>query len=151
MSYCRWSSMDFKCDLYCFEHVAGHYQTYVAGNKVVSPIFPDAPWKLLTKGGRIGMWLWGWWHRLHMFTVSHGIRRDITLPHAGASFEDETLEEFKGTLLMLRSTGYRFPDYVLQAVDEEIQDRDDNYDPTPYCSYHGSKKNCDCPPIAANE
>lgn len=119
MSYCRWSSMGFKCDLYCYEHVGGFWATHVAGNKIVSPIFPEAPWKLI-RGGYLGRLLFGWWHRLHMFTVSHGIRRDLTLPHAGASFQDSTLEEFKATLLMLRGLGYRFPDHVIERVDEEI-------------------------------
>lgn len=35
------------------------------------------------------------------------------------------------------------------CVEDEKSDPD--YDPTPYCSYHGSKKNCDCGPIAENE
>jgi hypothetical protein len=40
---------------------------------------------------------------------------------------------------------------IQKAIDEWIADANDNYDPTPYCSYHGSKKNCDCDPIADNE
>lgn len=123
MSYCRWSSMDFKCDLYCYEHVDGTWTTHVAGNKVVSPIFPDAPWALLTKGGRIGMFIWRHWHNLHMFTVRRGIRRDIGLKYDGETFKDDSPEAFKETLLMLRAEGYKFPDYVLEAVDEEIAGR----------------------------
>jgi len=30
MSYCRWSSDDFRCDLYCYADIGGGYTTYVA-------------------------------------------------------------------------------------------------------------------------
>lgn len=120
MSYCRWSSMDFKCDLYCYEHCGGFWATHVAGNRVVTPVIPDAPWSLLRKGGVIGRYVFMWWHWLHMFTVRIGIHRDIKLPHAGETFEDATLEEFKERLVWLRGLGYRFPDYVFQSVDDEI-------------------------------
>lgn len=125
MSYCRWSSMDFKCDLYCYEHVDGSWTTHVASNKVVTPIFPDAPWKLLSKGGAIGRHVFLWWHRLHMFTVSHGIRRDLGLKYDGETLKDDCLEDFKATLLMLRAEGYRFPSHVLGAIDDEIKERAD--------------------------
>jgi hypothetical protein len=44
----------------------------------------------------------------------------LGLPHDGESFNDETLEDFLARLLMLREAGYRFPDYVLERVREEI-------------------------------
>jgi hypothetical protein len=34
------------------------------------------------------------------------------------------LEEFWQQLLGLRATGYRFPDYVLEWIAEEIKERD---------------------------
>lgn len=119
MSYCRWSSMNFKCDLYCYEHCDGTWTTHIASNKVVTPIFPDAPWVLL-KGGLIGRYLFVWWHRLHMWTVGIGKRAAIGLKFDGETFKDDSLEGFRDTLLLLRREGYRFPDYVLEIVDEEI-------------------------------
>jgi hypothetical protein len=35
MSYCRWSSNDFQCDVYVYEDVAGGWTTHVACNRVV--------------------------------------------------------------------------------------------------------------------
>lgn len=122
MSYCRWSSMDFKCDLYCYEDVRGGWTTHVAGNKVVSPVISDAPIRLLLNGGWLGMRLYTWWHNLHMWTVGHGKRKPLGGPYAGASFNDSDLYAFKARLRMLRSAGYRFPDYVLQSVDDEIDE-----------------------------
>lgn len=55
-----------------------------------------------------------------MKAVSEAALTPITLPHAGESFNDPSLETFKERLLWLRSLGYRFPDYVLAMIDEEI-------------------------------
>lgn len=33
MSYCRWSSDNFECDLYCYSDVNGGYTTHVAGRR----------------------------------------------------------------------------------------------------------------------
>jgi len=52
------------------------------------------------------------------------VREDITLPHAGESFYLRTLEQFKDMLLTLRAIGYNFPDYVLRAIDIDIEERD---------------------------
>lgn len=120
MSYCRWSSMNFKCDLYCYEHVDGTWTTHVAGNKVVTPIIPGPPhraWVFKVPA------LWRLWSRLHHLSIDIGIRRDIGLKYDGETFKDESLEDFRLTLTMLRGEGYRFPDYVLEAVDEEIRER----------------------------
>ena len=35
MSYRRWSSDDFQCDVYVYESVAGGFVTHVAANRVV--------------------------------------------------------------------------------------------------------------------
>ena len=48
MSYCRWSSDNWKCDLYCYEDVSGGITTHVAGNRIVGDI-PEAPLSLLGK------------------------------------------------------------------------------------------------------
>jgi len=44
----------------------------------------------------------------------------IGLPFDGQTFNDPTLETFRERLILLRSVGYRFPDEVIEAVDEEI-------------------------------
>jgi len=33
MSYARWSSDDFKSDVYCYPHVDGHYQLEISNAK----------------------------------------------------------------------------------------------------------------------
>ena len=49
-------------------------------------------------------------------------RQSIDLPHAGATFTDQTLAEFRDRLITLRKLGYRFPDDVLAAVEAEARE-----------------------------
>lgn len=47
---------------------------------------------------------------------------EIGLPYDGETFNDPTLEIFRDRLLELRTIGYRFPDYVLTAIEEEMRE-----------------------------
>jgi len=120
MSYCRWSTDNFSCDLYCYEHVDGGYAIHIAGNRIVSKLPPDADWRLAETN-------WDEFCRqrdVWMEAMEVAEREDITLPYAGESFYPETLEQFRDKLINLRQIGYNFPDYVLRIVDEEISDRE---------------------------
>lgn len=120
MSYCRWSSDNWRCDLYCYEHVDGGWTTHVAARKRVGldalPNVPDV--------GTVDPQTWIAAYQAQMAALEKLEFADITLPHAGETFSDPTLEDFKARLLMLKELGYSFPDYVLEAVDGEIADRD---------------------------
>lgn len=115
MSYCRWSSDDFSCDLYCYEHVDGTWTTHVASTRYVGevptlPLFPqvaDASEWIAAKKAQTS-WL------------SKAETAPIGLPHDGETFKDPTLEAFLSRLLALRSVGYSFPDGVLYTVRQEI-------------------------------
>jgi hypothetical protein len=126
MSYCRWSSDDFACDLYCYEDVSGGWTTHVASNKPVGEIpkidhlfdelvalRDDAAIQEKAKEYAAASKARDAW-----FDTCE--RRPLGLPYDGQSFNDSTLEDFKARLIHLREVGYRFPDDVLTDVDEEI-------------------------------
>jgi hypothetical protein len=48
-------------------------------------------------------------------------RVPIGLRHDGKTFNSETLAELEELLLSLRAIGYRFPDYVLDTIREEMK------------------------------
>lgn len=119
MSYCRWSDLNFKCDLYCYAG-QGFYVTHVAGRKYVGDP-PELSFKLLMRG-----------YPEEFLEAFRRVRRwmetapmtDILLPHAGESFNDPTLGCFLLRLLWLKDFGYRFPDEVIDQVIEELNDGD---------------------------
>ena len=47
MSYCRFSSDDYQCDVYCYASVSGYYVTHVASNRPVldGTLPPAVPWE----------------------------------------------------------------------------------------------------------
>ena len=122
MSYCRHSSDDWACDLYCYEDVGGFWATHVASNRIVGDI-PKVNWDLLDKeddsdyGDR-----WYETYRTQMDYIKTAKREKIGLAHDGATFSDPTLKDFLNRLVMLREVGYNFPDSVLEWVREELKE-----------------------------
>jgi hypothetical protein len=114
MSYCRWSSDNWKCDLYCYQHFNGTWTTHVAKNKVIGVV----PEELDITSVSIEEWAKA--HRAAMHFLETAERRPIGLRYDGKTFHDPTLEEFRDRLLHLRAEGYHFPNYVLAGIDEEI-------------------------------
>lgn len=118
MSYCRWSTDNYHCDLYCYESSEG-YQTHVAGNRVRG-IIPDNGWEAFFHDKTIDAEECSRrTEEQHNFLMSC-VREQIPLPYAGESFLDNTLREFRARLVLLRHCGYNFPDGVLADVDAEI-------------------------------
>lgn len=126
MSYCRFSSDDFRCDLYIYESAGGGFVTHVAGSKArgyIPRLLPLPPHTWFA-GTRLQRWGWRLWsracmasHRLQMRYLDHAPRRSITLPHAGASFSDATGPACAVRVRGLVALGYRVPAGVVQALE----------------------------------
>lgn len=117
MSYCRFSSDNFRCDLYCYESCYGGWITHVAGNRIIGdlPSMPTSQ-EILDDPKRATLQL-----NAHLNAVRGATREPIGGPCDGETFNDPTLEDFLRRLVSLREMGYRFPDGVLEAVREEIE------------------------------
>lgn len=111
MSYCRWSSDDFGCDLYCYESGSG-YTTHVAASRVVGDV-PKVPDLSEPKAFVAAM-------RAQTDFMMLAARVPIGLACDGITFNDPDLASFRARIVSLREMGYRCPDYVLERIDEEI-------------------------------
>lgn len=117
MSYCRWSSNNFNCDIYAYESEFG-YQIHVADNRVVGEIPKlqhPTDWKDKTQRE-----LFAQSHRDQMAFLDKCERRKIGLPEDGKTFLFSSLENFRDKLSELRKMGYNFPDYVFEEIEAEI-------------------------------
>lgn len=123
MSYCRWSSDDFMCDLYCYEDVGGGWTTHVAGTRLSRRPLTPAPMGedglRLAREGRYDEW--ATMHRARSAEIETTPHEAIGLPFDGRTFNDATLEEFRERVVMLRDAGYSVPDYVVEEIDAEIK------------------------------
>lgn len=118
MSYCRWSSDNWKCDVYCYEDVSGGWTTHVAASKrkgVPEANFPEED----TEEGKAK---WAAEMKAKMDFLKDAPLIPIGLPHYGESFNDGSLEAFKARLTMLKGVGYNVPPYVFETIDDEIND-----------------------------
>ena len=117
MSYCRWSSDDFQCDVYTYESVSGGWYTHVAGMRYdfkeplpgsVDFSDPDAWFKRYQEVNAI---------------IDKSERVQIGLPHDGETFIDETPGDAAKRLLWLRGVGYTVPQYAIDELEREERER----------------------------
>ena len=146
MSYCRFSSDNWKSDVYVYD--AGYAKViHVAGRKrLIAPI-PELPasfgiklvrwsgakWNDKTRKlefdsrtkavvNQIGFWLIGKINWFNHFTLSLIPLVSLKLPHAGETFETITAWECIEKLEYLRELGYNVPQYALDDLLREYID-----------------------------
>lgn len=117
MSYCRFSTDDFQCDVYVYEASTGGYQVYVASNRtdLIEPLPPP-----ITLAGGVRLWL-------ERYAKVQDIRRrspsrPIGLSRDGESFNPQAPGETAELLRSLRDEGYRIPAEVIEALRAEAEE-----------------------------
>jgi len=119
MSYCRWSSDNWKCDVYCYEDVSGGWTTHVAAQKRVGEI-PRYSFAKDDSKEELDRFMRE--YKAHNEAVDKSTLEPIGLPYDGETFNDPTLEEFKERLIMLKKAGYNVPAWVFETIDEELSE-----------------------------
>lgn len=119
VSYCRWSSDNWRSDVYAYEDVSGGFTTHVACSRYESdtPI-PEMPaaWHKLPADEFMRI------YEAQSEWVSAANLVPIGLPFDGESFSDETIEELRDRLIWLRGLGYLVPSATLEMIDREISE-----------------------------
>jgi len=114
MSYCRFSSDDFSCDVYVYEGGSG-FVTHVAGNRVIGDI-PKVP-----QIGSCPNEEFMAAHRAQMAYLGTAEREDINLPHAGESMSHDTADDCADNLESLRAIGYNVPQSAIDRLREDAK------------------------------
>lgn len=120
MSYCRWSTNDFSCDLYVYASGDNEYTIHVAGNKPIGDI-PKITSDYMNAGGpgdTVRCEEWRSQHQTQLDWLMACEREKITLPYAGESFylpQEQTVAKLKE----LKALGYRFPGYVIEDIEDD--------------------------------
>lgn len=112
--------MNGRCDVYAYESEYGwtiHLAARRRKNIDKAPQLPDLNTTNIEEYLKVSKKLHEWYDTEEGSEVI-----DIDLEHAGESFTEGDLEDFRDRLLYLREIGYVFPDYVLKTIEEEIQD-----------------------------
>jgi hypothetical protein len=112
MSYCRFSSDDFRCDLYVYRGRCDGFIVHVANFRMLGEpprVDLEAPPEEVAEA-----------MRAQVDFVMSADRVAIDLPHAGESFRESDLASLRARLLRLSALGYRFPHNVLEEINSEI-------------------------------
>lgn len=122
MSYCRWSSNNWNCDVYCYEGSDG-FTTHVARNRVVGEV-PPLPAFPPQDADEATVHAWAEQaaaaHKRQSDFLETCQRVAIGLPWDGHSFYDPDLTTFLERLTVLRDLGYTVPQYVFDAIEQEL-------------------------------
>lgn len=118
MSYCRWSSDDYQCDVYVYESDRG-FETHVAARRRVFkvPLPPPEPFTIENVVA---------WHARYKAVLAlmddEASCEWVNLPEAvaGESFTDATAGECADRLERLRDEyGLNVPQYAVDSLREE--------------------------------
>ena len=113
MSFCRWSDMNWSCDLYCYYEAAGGITTHVATKRVIGEV-PPVPSQTKTPVDKYLKY-----YEKQMAFLKTAEHEDIGLLEDGNTYNDPDLETLKERLVELREMGYKFPDYMLELKEED--------------------------------
>lgn len=134
MSYCRWSSDGFACDVYVYEDVMGGFTCHVARSKIVNlheaPEEPKMPSELpktdwVAKLGKVDDsddWIPEYMEKSKIrdeWMENHAVRENIGLEFDGKTFNTESATSMANELVMLKNMGYQVPQYAIDWLYEE--------------------------------
>ena len=115
MSFFRWSSMDWQCDLYCYESEQGYYVTHIANNRIVGSV-PKVDYSLFSDNTQEATGRFFEQYKAQMDFLSTAERKPIDLKYDGQTFYDSK-ETFLIRLAMLREEGYNFPEITEEDLE----------------------------------
>ena len=118
MSYCRFSTDDYQCDVYAYDDCMGGITIHVAGSRYIyaEPLPPHVPFST----ENLDAWMER--HNKVMAMVEAAGREKIKAKHAGESFYGLDQDSAVALMEELKSLGYKFPDDVVDAMQEEVED-----------------------------
>ena len=119
MSYCRFSTDDFRCDFYAYEADDG-YHLHVAGSRVVwdplpSPQDPESLLLPAEEFDRIS-------EKYHQALLK-APREFIDLEGAGGYHVFANLRELRDSIADHLQRGFQAPEWLLPSIDEEMEER----------------------------
>jgi hypothetical protein len=122
MSYCRWSDMQYTCDIYAFHHVQGTYEVWVAERRHTSdkpkPLVPPYP----IGGTEEQIAYWVDLNNAFSEWMEQATLVPIGLPHDGEMFSLSSPEDAADKMEELKAAGYHVPQYAIDALREEAKD-----------------------------
>jgi len=121
MSYCRWSSMDWECDLYIYD--AGEFiSVNVAGRRRKF----DETWPRMKTNATIDE-QFAIWQAQHDWLKAHEDEKEwidlntVTPEFAGEGYDIADPDEVADLLVRMRDAGLRFPDGLIEEFREQEQ------------------------------
>jgi hypothetical protein len=122
MSYCRWSSDDFTCDLYAWHDISDNIVIHCSSNRRVWP--EDLLPPKCSDDATTQEWAERFMEVMKLVDQTELIELDFE--YAGERIACGTRSEAIEKFLELREIGYKFPDAVIEMLKAEIEEYGDS-------------------------
>lgn len=127
MSFCRWSSDDYQCDVYVWADCEGGYRTEVAGRRRIFKVSLPPPVTLpvgAANSSERDAWAVATVERMRTVDAllddeSRSEWLDLPTPEGGNSYWHDTADEAADNLERLRGLGFNVPQYAIDSLRAE--------------------------------
>lgn len=119
MSYCRFSSDDYKSDIYVYENMQNKFSIHLAGNRIIEEVPKIPAWGTTTEKEFFEA------QKKQSDFMLNTTHEKIELDGAGDSFEVDTPGECAEMLIMFRDRGFHIPLGVIETLLEEQKEAED--------------------------
>lgn len=120
MSYCRWSSDNFNCDVYAYESVYGGIEVNLANRRYKGEI-PKVDDSLLLSFTTENKELWQAQKKAQSYYLERCGTEPLQLKEKRKDYNVDTLQELYDSFLDLIECGYRIPGYVMENIKNELK------------------------------
>lgn len=117
MSYCRFSSDNWQCDVYAYESRDG-FEVHVAAHRYTDDIPKLPAWNADKKNAYFEA------YKIQIKAVDASPMRDIGGKYDGMHFIYATLEDLLTGLADIKEAGYNVPQFVFDQILEEMVKQD---------------------------
>lgn len=118
MSYCRWSSDNFSCDIYAYESDQG-FVIHICGGRYKGDI-PKVDMSFLENNTPENVQKYIDSSKKQSKHLKKYGTEPINLPLAGESFTFPDLQSFYDKMIELKNIGYVIPDRVFEIIKAEM-------------------------------
>ena len=123
MSYCRFSTNDFTCDLYVYADARGGFTAHVAVRRRTGTL-PESFENLCDLAGKIPDDEWKARNKAYWAAIETAESTDLPAPSTGNYFNTETPGEMADKLITLRGEGFNVPSNAIAELREDQSELD---------------------------
>lgn len=123
MSYCRFSSDNFRSDVYVYFDIRDQFVCHISKRRISNiDECPEVVFPTTESSGEITQFGYKHYKAREEWLDNHAIREDNPHELAGTTFTTDRPDEMAESLLDLQKEGFHVPQYAIDTLMEEAEE-----------------------------